>query len=294
MLAKNGDWLIDQKTDLNHLIKLINSQKTSAPIYVDTRIYQNAGATIPQQLSYGMSLAIDYITLLESLSIDAVEFLFHLALGSNYFFEIAKIQALKTVFTQITSIYNLRISFKIIAEPSKRSMTLQDYNTNMLRTTTAMMSAILGGADIINNIAYDSIINPPNSFGVRMAQNQLLILKNESYFDQVINPIEGSYYIEKITEDLAELSLENFKSLESHGGFLNALLNEEIQKEIQASAEKEESLFDSGNLILVGTNKYQDHQVPKTAIILKTTKTFKTGIIQPIIEKRLAEKTENS
>ena len=294
MLAKTGDWLIDQKTDLNHLVKLINSQKKSAPIYVDTRIYQNAGATIPQQLSYGMSLAVDYITLLESSSIDEVEFLFHLALGSNYFFEIAKIQALKTVFTQITSIFNLRISFKIIAEPSKRNMTLQDYNTNMLRTTTAIMSAILGGADIINNIAYDSIINPTNSFGSRIAQNQLLILKKESYFDQVINPIEGSYYIGKITEDFAELSLKKFKSLEGHGGFLNALLNGEIQKEIKASAKKEESLFDSGNLILVGTNKYQDHEAPKTAINLKTTKIFKTGIIQPIIEKRLAEKIENS
>ena len=173
-------------------------------------------------------------------------------------------------------------------------MTLQDYNTNMLRTTTAIMSAILGGADIINNIAYDSIINPTNSFGSRMAQNQLLILKKESYFDQVINPIEGSYYIGKITEDFAELSLKNFKSLEGHGGFLNALLNGKIQKEIKASAEKEESLFDSGNLILVGTNKYQDHEAPKTAINLKTTKIFKTGIIQPIIEKRIAEKIENS
>ena len=285
--------MTDQKTDMEHWSQLIHNSKLSTPIYVDARIYQNAGATIPQQLAYGMSQAVDYITLIESSSIDEVEILFHLAMGSNYFFEIAKIQALKTVFSQVLSIYNFRITFKIIAEPSKRNMTLQDYNNNMLRTTTAMMAAILGGADFINNLAYDSIINPPNNFGDRIAQNQLLILKNESYFDQVTNPIEGSYYIEKLTEEFAELSLKQFKYLETNQGFLNALLHGKIQKEIQDSADKEQLLFDSGDLVLVGTNKYQDPEAPKTKTTLQPKRTLKVGIIKPIIEKRLAEKIES-
>ena len=292
-LAKTGDWMTDQKTDMEHWSQLIHNSKLSTPIYVDARIYQNAGATIPQQLAYGMSQAVDYITLIESSSLDEVEILFHLAMGSNYFFEIAKIQALKTVFSQVLSIYNFRITFKIIAEPSKRNMTLQDYNNNMLRTTTAMMAAILGGADFINNLAYDSIINPPNNFGDRIAQNQLLILKNESYFDQVTNPIEGSYYIEKLTEEFAELSLKQFKYLETNQGFLNALLHGKIQKEIQDSADKEQLLFDSGDQVLVGTNKYQDHEAPKTKTTLQPKRTLKIGIVKPIIEKRLAEKIES-
>ena len=142
-LAKTGDWMTDQKTDMEYWSQLIQNSKQSTPIYVDTRIHQNAGATIPQQLAYGISQAVDYLSLIEPSSIDEVEILFHLAVGSNYFFEIAKIQALKTVFSQVLSIYNFRITFKIIAEPSKRNMTLQDYNNNMLRTTTAMMATLM-------------------------------------------------------------------------------------------------------------------------------------------------------
>ncbi|MGB2341378.1 MAG: methylmalonyl-CoA mutase family protein [Flavobacteriaceae bacterium] len=293
-LAKTGDWMTDQKTDMEYWSQLIRNSKQRTPIYVDTRIHQNAGATIPQQLAYGISQAVDYLSLIELSSIDEVEILFHLAVGSNYFFEIAKIQALKTVFSQVSSIFNFRITFKIIAEPSKRNMTLQDYNNNMLRTTTAMMAAILGGADFINNLAYDSIINPPNNFGDRIAQNQLLILKNESYFDKVTNPIQGSYYIEKLTEEFAELSLEQFKYLETNHGFLNQLLHGKIQKEIQDSADKEQFLFDSGDLVLVGSNKYQDHEASKTVTTLQHRKTPKAGVVKPIIEKRLAEKTESS
>tara|TARA_B100000767_G_C19777271_1_gene543400 strand:- start:2267 stop:3616 length:1350 start_codon:yes stop_codon:yes gene_type:complete len=293
-LAKTGNWIIDQKTDMEHWNQLIHKSKLSTSIYVDARIHQNAGATIPQQLAYGMSQAVDYITQIESSSFDEVEILFHLAVGSNYFFEIAKIQALKTVFSQVLSIYNFRITFKIIAEPSKRNMTLQDYNNNMLRTTTALMAAILGGADFINNLAYDSIINPPNNFGDRIAQNQLLILKNESYFDQVTNPIEGSYYIEKLTEEFAELSLKHFQYLEADNGFFNALLHGKIQKEIQDSADNEQLLFDSGDLVLVGTNKYKDPEEPKTVATVHSQKKIKVGIVKPIIEKRLAEKIESS
>lgn len=291
-LAQTGDWFDDQHSDLTLWSQLISSKKLQTRLYIDNRIHQNAGATIVQQLAYSLSQAVDYLSEIHSASHDEVEVLFHLALGSNYFFEIAKIQALKTVFTSIASAYDFKITFQVIAEPSIRNMTLQDYNVNMLRTTAATMAAILGGADIVNNLPYDVTFNPPNAFGDRIAQNQLLILKNESFFDQVTNPAEGSYYIEELTQEFAERSLRLFKDIEKKEGFLNLLLNNEIQKEVSRAAQKEQALFDSGVLVLVGVNRFQDFDAPKTVRSLPERKIKKQALIEPMQPKRLSEKLE--
>ena len=292
-LAQTGDWFDDQHSDLTLWSQLICSKKLQTRLYVDNRIHQNAGATMVQQLAYSLSQAVDYLSQISSTNKEEVEVLFHLALGSNYFFEIAKIQALKTVFTSIISAYDFKITFKVIAEPSTRNMTLQDYNVNMLRSTTAMMAAILGGADIVNNLPYDVTFNPPNAFGDRIAQNQLLILKNESFFDQVTNPAEGSYYIEELTQEFAERSLRLFKDIEKKEGFLNLLLNNEIQKEVSRAAQKEQALFDSGALVLVGVNRFQDFNAPKTNMQIPLEQLKKQSLIEPIKPKRLSEKLEH-
>ena len=292
-LAQTGDWFINQNSDLTLWSQLICSKKLQTRLYVDNRIHQNAGATIVQQIAYSLSQVVDYLYQRSSTSEEEAEVLFHLALGSNYFFEIAKIQALKTVFTSIISAYDFKITFKIIAEPSTRNMTLQDYNVNMLRSTTAMMAGILGGADILNNLPYDVTFNPPNAFGDRIAQNQLLILKNESFFDQVTNPAEGSYYIEELTHEFAERSLRLFKDIEKEEGFLNLLLNNEIQKEVSRAAQKEQALFDSGALVLVGVNRFQDFNAPKTNMQIPLEQLKKQSLIEPIKPKRLSEKSEH-
>lgn len=290
-LAQTGNWLLNQATDLEAWSLLVNLEKSTSYIYIDNRVHQNAGATIPQQLSYALSQSVDYLSRINSSS-EAVEVVFHLALGPNYFFEIAKIQALKTVFSAVLAVYDFKINYKVIAEPSERNLTLQDYNINMLRSTTAMMAGILGGADVLNNLPYDIAFNTPNEFGDRIAQNQLLILKKESFFDQVTNPAEGSYYIEQLTQEFAEYALTGFKEIESKKGFLSLLLVEEIQKQISKSAQKEQDLFDSGALVLVGINRFQDYDAPKT----KSTRIDKTYndkmLIEPIRGIRLSEKTE--
>ena len=107
-----------------------------------------------------------------------------------------------------------------------------------------------------------ALYHKDNEFGDRIARNQLLVLKNESYLDKVNNPADGSYYIESLTQQLAEKALALFKDLEENGGFLKQLNDGTIQRKIQESAQKEQDLFDSGKEVLLGTNKYpnpQDH-----------------------------------
>jgi methylmalonyl-CoA mutase len=202
---------------------------------------------------------------------------------------------LRLLFDTLAETYNHKLHCKIVVSPTKRNKTIYDYNVNLLRTTTECMSAILGGADAVANLAYDALYHKDNEFGDRISRNQLLILKNESYFDKVNNPADGTYYIETLTEQLAEKALELFKDIEKNGGLITQLIEGTIQRKINESAEKEQELFDSGKEVLLGTNKYPNKN-DKMANDLELFPFVKTNprktLITPIIEKRLAEKVE--
>lgn len=290
-LAKDGNWFTNLKEDFATTSK-INKALTTSCIAVHADLYQNAGATMVQQIAYTLAHLNEYFNRLPQ---QAQTIVVHVAVGTNYFFEIAKLRALRLVLNTLAAEYHSGIEFKILAKPSKRNKTIYDYNVNMLRTTTECMSAILGGADAIANLAYDVLFHKGNEFGDRIARNQLLVLKEESYFNAVDNPAEGSYYIENLTHQLAEKGLTLFKDIERNGGFITQLIEGTIQRKVTQSAEKEQDLFDQGKEILLGTNKY-----PNTQDLMATdlelypfvkTNPRKTLTI-PIIPKRLAEKTE--
>ncbi len=295
-LAKTGNWFNNLKEDHIKFEAIIN---TTNQLSVDLSLYQNAGATIVQQLTYGLAHANEYLNqldnVIESNAKRSLNVTFNVSVGSNYFFEIAKLRALRQLWAAVASEYGVNTNCKIIATPSKRNKTIYDYNINMLRTTTECMSAVLGGANTICNLPYDALYHSSNEFGDRIARNQLLVLKQESYFNKVNNPSDGAYYIESLTEQLSEKTLQIFKTIEANGGFLQQLKEGTIQRKIKESAAKEQADFDTGKLILLGTNKH-----PNSADKMKNEleispflkiKKRKT-LIEPIIEKRLSEKLE--
>ena len=222
---------------------------------------------------------------------------FHIAVGPNYFFEIAKIRALRKLYAALATEFGVTKTCHIVARPSKRNKTIYDYNVNMLRTTTECMSAILGGADTICNLPYDALYHKSNEFGERISRNQLLVLKAESYFDTVSNPADGTYYIESLTSELAEKALAIFKDIEASGGFLSQLKEGIIQRKVKESASKEQLLFDQGSLVLLGTNKHINEK-DKMKNDLELYPFVKTNIrktlIEPLIERRLSEKLEQT
>lgn len=296
--ARSGNWFYNLKIDHEILESLVLANPSEAITSTDVTLYQNAGANIVQQLAYALAHTNEYLNHFCSENISNkknFKINFNIAIGSNYFFEIAKIRALRKLYATLASEYGVEESCSIHATPSKRNKTLYDYNVNMLRTTTECMSAILGGANTISNLPYDVLYHKSNEFGERISRNQLLILKSESYFDSVSNPSDGSYYIESLTHDLAEKALELFLDIEKNGGFLQQLKNGTIQKKIIESAEKEQQLFDAGKVVLVGTNKYQnksDHRKDDLELYPFLKRNPRQTAIQPIIEKRLSEKLE--
>lgn len=290
-LVKEGNWFENLEKDFEKL-NTLTSKITLPFLNLKTGIYQNAGANMIQQLAYTLAHVNEYFNRITNINQPIT---IEVSIGTNYFFEIAKLRAIRILFNTLAKEYNHNFDCHILATPTKRNKTLYDYNVNMLRTTTECMSAILGGADSIANLPYDALYHKDNEFGDRIARNQLLVLKNESYFDKVNNPADGTYYIETLTEQLAEKALALFKDIEINGGFITQLIEGTIQRKIKESAEKEQELFDSGKEILLGTNKYpnkNDRMKDDLELFPFVKAHSRKTLITPVIEKRLAEKLE--
>jgi methylmalonyl-CoA mutase len=297
-LAKSGNWYSNLKEDHSTLAKIIEQNPQENIVSVDGTLFQNSGATMVQQLAYCLSQANEYLNHFKNTPLskkNTFSITFKLSLGSNYFFEIAKIRALRKLYALLANEYSFSTECHIITFPSNRNKTIYDYNINMLRTTTENMSAIIGGSNTVCNNSYDSIFHKSNEFGERIARNQLLILKQESYFEASNNPAKGSYYIETITNQISEKALILFKNIEANGGFLSQLKEGTIQRKLKESAQKEQGLFDIGALELLGTNVHQnpnDKMKDDLELFPFMKKNTRKTLIEPILERRLSEKNE--
>ena len=292
-LAEEGNWFYNLKEDFKKFEKIIKSSDNCISISGD--LYQNAGANIPQQLAYTLSHANEYLNYFGDDIHSKIHFQF--AVGSNYFFEIAKLRAFRILWESLLNEYQIKeAKAHIFTNPSLRNKTIYDYNVNMLRTTSECMSAILGGSNTISNVAYDSIYHKSNEFGERISKNQLLILQQESYLKEAQNFADGAYYIDAITNQLAEEALSIFKQIENAGGFLKQLKEGVIQKKIAENEKKEQEKFNNKEIVLLGTNFQQnENDSMKNNLELYPfvkQRNIKT-LLTPIIRKRISENLEN-
>lgn len=296
-LSRTGNWFISYEKDYQYITNVFESCQSIEPILkIDANIFHNAGGTIIQQLAYTLGQCAEYLNYFESKQIKfhRKPLLFTVAIGSNYFFEIAKLKALRILWKTLAQAFNVSEKCYIFTASSYRNKTIIDYNVNFLRTTTECMSAALGNADYIYNAPYDSIYNLDNEFGTRLALNQLLIMKNESHFAKVNNATEGSFYIESLTEQIAEKALKLFKDIESTGGYLKQLKEGTIQRKLQEQANQELLNFEKGEKKVVGISESNPPMVDKSQLekdpFLK--KDVRKTLFAPIIRKRLTEKIE--
>lgn len=294
-LAEKGNWIKSQSQDIAQLKHILEQRPHSNIIGIDTAIYQNAGANTVQQVAYALAHANEYLVALGSDIAPNIQF--NVAIGSNYFFEIAKLRALRYLFPLICKEYGVDTTTQLFCTPSLRNKTMYDYNVNMLRTTTECMSAILGGAQTITNLPYDHLFLKTNEFGERIARNQLVILKEESHFNNGQHIANDSYYIESITKQIATKALELFKEIEKTGGFIAQLKQGTIQRKIAENAKKEQAQFDDGTLVLIGSNKYPNPLDKMKNVVelapFKKKHGHKTAMV-PITGIRLAEASEKT
>lgn len=234
-------------------------------ICLDTAAYHNAGATAVQELGFAMAALVE---LMDGITEEGVNpedifqdlFVFN-AVGSHYFMEIAKLKTLRIAMHQLSSLYKVGFrpeDLEIFAASSGWSKTRMDFSNNLLRNTTEAMSAIIGGCNALLIEPHDNCIKSPDDFSKRMARNISNILKEECYFDKVIDPAAGSYYMENLIHSIRNHVFLLLKDLEEEGGWWQAYQKNNIQKSVKAVRDKKFSLLASGEKVVVGVNQYVD------------------------------------
>ena len=293
-LTHNGNWHFNLEKDFGILHKIVNSPlQFKSVISVNTLQYHNAGANMVQQLAYAMAHANEYLNFINNSDLlqnpskaensENFSFSFKIATGSNFFFEIAKIKALRILWKTLSNHYNLKSDCHIIAFPSYRYQTLLKNNLNKTRNSTSCLIAFLGGADTVCNVPHDVFYKKGSTASENEAINTIIELKNRK-----MQSLCGSFYIETITEQLAQKALQLFKQIEKGGGFLNQLKNHTIQKKIKESAEIEQREFNENYLTFYKSSGIVD----KIDIDSFLKKVSRKTIIQPVIQKRLSEDYE--
>ncbi len=236
---------------------------------INAALYQNAGATQSFELACALSHAHEYlVTQADKNSSTKKPFRFTVAIGSDFFGEIAKLRAVRKLWTVIAKEYNANPEIYLHCKTSLLNKSSLDANNNMLRTTTEGMSAVIGGCNSLTINSYNEGFENVNDFSERMARNQQLIFKEESYLDKVADIGAGSYYIEKLTDEIAEKAWEEFKIIESKGGFVACLKSNYIQNKIHEQAAELIREFKEEKIILVGVNKFKNKNEKQAPIAI--------------------------
>ena len=307
-LMINGTLCIPVESGLDYLASLTHSASIFPylkTIRVNASNFTNAGADLVKELAFGLSMANEYMVQLTERGIpsdmSASKICFTFGIGSNYFFEIAKLRAARLLWTLIFSAWKTEKDESAVMDinciTSRWNKTVFDPFVNLLRTQTEAMSAVLGGADSLTVDPFDMVFRQPEEFSERIARNQQLLLKEEAYFDKTADPAGGSWYIEKLTHLIAENAWKLFIEIEDNGGFLTSLKNGYIQKSVSESAEIRKAEIIGKKEILLGTNKYPDinETISSSADLNRRfqTKTDETNkIVEPITLFRGSEEID--
>ncbi|WP_374443205.1 methylmalonyl-CoA mutase family protein [Epilithonimonas sp.] len=243
-----------------HLSGELLSKAFERQIGINVSLHQNAGASIVQQLAFALAKSKE---LTEKFGPEILEKLvFRFAIGSNYFFEMAKIRAFKYLFNQLSREFEKDLIPFIFAETSLRNKTKGDPENNLIRSTLELASAMIACADAV--FANDFKIENSTALSKEISFKQQIVLAYESIINVFEDASSGSYFVENITQQLAEKSWKLFLELEEKGGYLELLKSGEIQKMIVDQAAKEQSWVEEGKIKLIGVNLYPKLDVKKT------------------------------
>jgi methylmalonyl-CoA mutase len=258
-------------------------------ISVNGQHYHNAGAHIVQELAFTLSQGNEYLAALteQGIAIDdlAPRMQFTLAVGSNYFLEIGKLRAFKMLWAKIVEQYKPEnegsMMANIHAVTSGWNKSVYDPYVNMLRTTTETMAAAIAGVDSITVEPFDATYKKADEFSTRIARNQQIVLKHEAYFNKVVDPSAGSYYIEHITDSLAQETWKLFVEMEERGGFVKAVESGFIKAEIEKTCQKRDMDIAMRKHVFVGVNQYPNLQEKMLEKIQPTARLDDLAQIKP-------------
>ncbi len=275
-LVENGEMPVSFEFAMNKMKLAAEWTKKNATglktISVSGIPYGNGGASAVQELAYVMATAVEYIEqLLErGLAIDEIAQSMRLSfnVGPFYFMEIAKFRAARVLWANIMDAYGASEESKkvlIHAKTSVGNQTAYDPYVNMLRTTTEAFSAVVGGIDSLHTNPFDETFSVPNEFSRRISRNVQILLSEESHMDKLIDPAGGSFYVEKLTDEVANAAWTEFQTIQEKGGMFKALQENYPQDAIKEVVAARKKNIDKRKDAIVGNNMYANPKEEKIA-----------------------------
>lgn len=265
VLNQTGTFCSDKSMDmLKEIVEAAKDYPRVRVIGVEAYAFNDAGANISQELGFGLAMGSEYINKLKELGLStddaARRIKFTFAVGTSYFMEIAKFRAARMLWANIVKAYGSGREccqkMKIHAVTSEWNQTVYDAYVNMLRGTTEAMSAAIAGVDSLEVLPFDYAFRKPGEFSNRIARNVQSVLKEESHFDKVVDPSAGSYFIENLTQSIAETAWALFTKVEEMGGYVAAFKAGFIQSAIKETSAKRDKNFETRRETILGTNQY--------------------------------------
>jgi methylmalonyl-CoA mutase len=250
-------------------------------IAVKGDVYHNAGATATQELGYVIATLVSYLEEMKARGLSPETVLPHvrirLAVGSDYFMEIAKIRAARWLWSKVAGAYGVaNVPVHIHASTSRWNKTTYDAHTNMLRVTSEAFAAVVAGADSLHIGPYDEISGKTDEFSRRISRNLHTILREECGLDRVIDPSGGSTYIEWLTDQIAAKSWDVFQDIEKQGGMIAALEAGIVQRAVQEVCKAKFQNIRRRKDRIVGANMYPDLKGKKLEIFRPDCKASKS------------------
>ncbi|MEI6455173.1 MAG: methylmalonyl-CoA mutase family protein [bacterium] len=271
-LLLHGDFHINWRSNIEEAEYLLNTATKHLPSFrvltVNGHYFQDAGSTLVQEVAFTLASGCEYLDGLTGKGFTADQLgkriLLSMAAGSNYFMEIAKFRAIRFLWAKVMEQFGAKdpesVKAFIHSSTADWNKTMYDPYVNLLRTTTEAMSAALGNADSLAIGPFDSSFRHPDEFSGRIALNQQMVLKEESYLDKIIDPAAGSYYIETLTDSIIFHSWKLFLDIEERGGIIEAIKSGYVQEEIGKARNGKEKDIDQRKMVLIGTNQYPNLQ----------------------------------
>ena len=263
MLMKGKDSTV-LLPDMSKLVEKLKDYPNLRCVMVHSDLLNNSGAYIVQELGYALAWGNEYLQQLTDAGVDvdlaARKIKFYMGVSENYFMEIAKFRAARLLWAQIVKQYEPKCDCAckmcINASTSTYNQTVFDSYVNLLRSQTEAMSAALGGVHSMVVTPFDAPYEKATDFSERIARNQQLLIKEESHFDRIVDPSAGSYYIEHLTDALAQEAWKLFLKIEDEGGFLAAVKAGTVQADINATNVKRHGDAAKRKEFLLGTNQF--------------------------------------
>ncbi|MFM7335373.1 MAG: methylmalonyl-CoA mutase, partial [Tabrizicola sp.] len=226
---------------------------------------QEAGANLVQELAFTLADGKEYVQAAIARGMDVDDFAgrlsFFFAIGMNFFMEVAKLRAARMLWHRIMSGFGAKKTSSLMlrthCQTSGVSLQEQDPYNNVIRTAYEAMAAVLGGTQSLHTNALDEAIALPTEFAARIARNTQLVLQEETGITHVVDPLAGSYYVESLTNQLAEDAWKLIEEVEAMGGMTKAVASGMPKLRIEESAARRQAMIDRGDEVIVGVNKYR-------------------------------------